>query len=95
MAHIDEQRFNTLKEVYVRGLTKAAEENKDNQYAMLQPNHPRYLSPAIVADRMFDTIKNKGLGHSSITNSRGWTLACRELGINCTYKAVGAYLAGS
>jgi len=55
------------------------------------PATPEYAS-ASIAEKMFATIRQRGLGAISITGL-GWKRTCKALGIGHSYKALKQYLA--
>ncbi len=80
------ERFEKFAEAYRKGLAKAMKDHPDEY----MPG----LSAEIVAEKMIDKIKTKGIGAVSVPQSKGFKNACKELGIKQTYKEIGAYLKG-
>ncbi len=77
--------FNKLRQTYAIKLAECVREFPD-QYGW--PEDQVYK----VADKMMDAVKNHGIGEVNI-NSHAFKRTCKEIGINCTYKAIKEYLA--
>ena len=83
-------RFAVLSHHYQNGLEAAVKSHPDEY-----PWAGSSLTVDDVSRKMMAGVWNGGIKSVCVHDSRGFSAACRKLGIRCTYLALGAFLRGN